>query len=74
MSICPIFSLRYFISHVLQFQFHKAACKLAGFKGPLHQCSIYKSTKAGKKIRYGLGWSETMAKTYSFPEPSLVLV
>lgn len=42
--------IRYFISRVLQFQFHKAACKAAGFEGPLHQCSIYKSTAAGKKI------------------------
>jgi len=42
--------IRYFVSHVLQFQFHKAACKLAGFEGPLHQCSIYKSTEAGRKI------------------------
>ena len=30
---------------------------MAGFTGPLHQCSIYKSTEAGKKIRYGLGSS-----------------
>lgn len=43
--------VRSFISTVLQFQFHKAACKAADFKGPLHQCSIYGSTAAGKKIR-----------------------
>lgn len=32
---------RYFIAHILQFQFHKAACDLAGWEGPLHRCSIY---------------------------------
>ncbi|XP_031573665.1 angiotensin-converting enzyme-like [Actinia tenebrosa] len=42
--------LRYFLSTVLQFQFHKAACEAAGFKGPLHQCSIYESKAAGAKI------------------------
>ncbi|XP_068687414.1 angiotensin-converting enzyme-like [Montipora foliosa] len=42
--------IRYFMSFVLQFQFHKAACKAAGHTGPLHTCSIYNSTEAGKKI------------------------
>ena len=50
-SFLAYFSIRYFISSVLQFQFHKAACKLAGVEGPLHQCSIYQSKEAGKKIR-----------------------
>lgn len=42
--------IRYFMSFVLQFQFHKAACKAAGHTGPLHTCSIYNSKEAGKKI------------------------
>ncbi|XP_028414004.1 angiotensin-converting enzyme-like [Dendronephthya gigantea] len=42
--------IRYFISYVLQFQFHKAACKAAGFKGHLFKCSIHESKAAGKKI------------------------
>ncbi|XP_066024397.1 elongation factor G, mitochondrial [Pocillopora verrucosa] len=41
---------RYFMSYVLQFQFHKAACEAAGHTGPLHTCSIYESKEAGKKI------------------------
>lgn len=41
---------RYFIAHILQFQFHKALCDAAGFKGPLHECSIYNSKEAGKKL------------------------
>ncbi len=32
---------RYFIAHILQFQFHKAACDMMGWEGPLHRCSIY---------------------------------
>lgn len=43
--------LRYFLSHILQFQFHKALCDEAGVKGPYHKCSIHKSKKAGRKLR-----------------------
>jgi peptidyl-dipeptidase A len=39
--------MRYFLAHVLQFQFHKALCAKAGFKGPLHECSIYGNKDAG---------------------------
>lgn len=42
---------RYFIAHILQFQFHKALCEAAGFKGPLHECSIYDSKEAGTKLQ-----------------------
>lgn len=42
---------RYFIAHILQFQFHKALCEAAGFKGPLHECSIYSSKEAGAKLQ-----------------------
>ena len=38
---------RYFIAHILQFQFHKAACALAGWEGPLHRCSVYGSKAVG---------------------------
>lgn len=41
---------RYFIAHILQFQFHKALCETAGHRGPLHECSIFGSKKAGAKI------------------------
>lgn len=41
---------RYFIAHILQFQFHRALCETAGHKGPLHECSIYQSKEAGKKL------------------------
>jgi peptidyl-dipeptidase A len=41
---------RYFLSHVMQFQFHRALCDAAGYTGPLHNCSIYGSKKAGAKL------------------------
>jgi peptidyl-dipeptidase A len=42
--------LRYFLSYVLQFQFQKAACEQAGWKGPLHRCSIYGNKEVGAKF------------------------
>ena len=41
---------RYFLSHVMQFQFHRALCDAAGYTGPLHDCSIYNSKEAGSKL------------------------
>jgi peptidyl-dipeptidase A len=41
---------RYFLAHVLQFQFHKALCDAAGHTGPLHTCSVYGSKAAGAKL------------------------
>jgi peptidyl-dipeptidase A len=42
---------RYFLAHILQFQFHRALCKKAGFTGPLHECSIYGSKEAGAALK-----------------------
>ena len=42
---------RYFLARVLQFQFHRAMCKAAGFTGPLHECSIYGNKVVGEKLR-----------------------
>ncbi|MEE9272265.1 MAG: M2 family metallopeptidase [Robiginitomaculum sp.] len=43
--------MRYFLAHILQFQFHKAACKMSGNEGPLHRCSIYGNKEVGVKFR-----------------------
>jgi peptidyl-dipeptidase A len=41
---------RYFLASVLQFQFHRALCRAAGLKGPLHTCSIHGSQAAGERL------------------------
>jgi peptidyl-dipeptidase A len=41
---------RYFLATILQFQFHRALCKEAGYTGPLHRCSIYGNKAAGAKL------------------------
>jgi len=57
---------RYFLSHVLQFQFYKSLCDAAGHKGPLYECSFYGNKAAGQKFWAMLGkgagqpWPQTM--------------
>jgi peptidyl-dipeptidase A len=41
---------RYFLAHVLQFQFHRALAETAGCATPLHRCSIYGSREAGARL------------------------
>jgi len=42
--------MRYFLAHILQFQFHKSACDIAGNEGPLHRCSIYGNKDVGARF------------------------
>lgn len=42
--------MRYFLAHILQFQFHRALVKDAGATGPLHRASIYGSRDAGRRL------------------------
>ncbi|WP_045737368.1 M2 family metallopeptidase [Xanthomonas sp. MUS 060] len=41
---------RYFLSHILQFQFYKSLCDAAGYKGPLYACTFYGNKEAGQKF------------------------
>jgi peptidyl-dipeptidase A len=41
---------RYFLARILQFQFYKAACDAAGWKGALHRCSFYGNKAVGAKL------------------------
>ena len=51
---------RYFLSYVLQFQFHRALCDKAGFKGPLHECSVFGSKEAGRAYQEMLALGASM--------------
>jgi peptidyl-dipeptidase A len=50
---------RYFLAAILQFQFHRALCREAGFSGPLYQCSIYGNKKAGEKLKEMLAMGQS---------------
>jgi len=58
--------MRYFLARILQFQFHRALCREAGYKGPLHRSSIYGNKAAGEKLNKMLAmgqskpWSEAL--------------
>jgi peptidyl-dipeptidase A len=41
---------RYFLARIYQFQFHRAACRQMGWKGPLHRCSVYGRKDVGEKF------------------------
>jgi peptidyl-dipeptidase A len=41
---------RYFLARILQFQFYKAACDMAGWQGPLHRCSFYGNKEVGRRL------------------------
>lgn len=41
---------RYFLSHILQFQFYKGLCDASGHKGPLYDCTFYGNKVAGQKF------------------------
>jgi peptidyl-dipeptidase A len=60
---------RYFLAHILQFQFHRALCKEAGFTGPLYRCSIYGNNAAGAKLAKML----EMGSSRPWPEALAVL-
>jgi peptidyl-dipeptidase A len=42
--------VRYFLAHILQFQFHRGLLRAAGYDGPLHRGSIYGSKDAGRRL------------------------
>lgn len=42
---------RYFLARLLQFQFYQAACKQAGWTGPLHRCSFYGNKQVGANLQ-----------------------
>ena len=65
---------RYFLAHILQFQFHRSLCELAAVEGPLHRCSIYGSKEAGDRLiamlEVGLSkpWPEALAQLTGSPK------
>lgn len=58
---------RYFLARILQFQFYQAACKQAGWTGPLHRCSFYGNKEVGRRFNAMLAlgqsrpWPEALA-------------
>lgn len=41
---------RYFLAEIFEFQFFRAACRQAGWTGPLNRCSIFGDKSVGRKL------------------------
>jgi len=60
-------TIRYSLAEIYQFQFHRAACRIAGWTGPLHRCSIYGNKEVGARLKTMLSmgasqpWPEALA-------------
>ena len=55
---------RYFLAAILQFQFYEAACRQAGWTGPLHRCSFYNNPEVGRRLNAML----EMGKSKPWPD------
>ncbi|HXG57553.1 MAG TPA: M2 family metallopeptidase, partial [Thermoanaerobaculia bacterium] len=60
---------RYFLARILQFQFHRSLCSLAGYEGPLNRCSIYGNKEAGARLQKMM----EMGRSRPWPEALEVL-
>ena len=59
--------IRYFLADIYEFQFYRAACRLAGWSGQLNRCNIYGDKQVGEKFNAMLKmgqskpWPEALA-------------
>jgi len=58
---------RYFLARIYEYQFYRAACREAGWRGPLNRCSVYGNKAVGAKFKTMLAmgqskpWPEALA-------------
>jgi peptidyl-dipeptidase A len=50
---------RYFLAHILEFQFYRALCRESGYTGPLNRCTFYGSKEAGAKFNKMLAMGQS---------------
>ena len=55
---------RYFLADIYEFQFYRAACRLAGWQGPLNRCNIFGNKDVGAKFNAML----QMGRSKPWPE------
>ncbi len=59
---------RYFLARILQFQFQRSLCEIAGHEGELQSCSVFGSKEAGARLQAMLEagasepWQDTLEK------------
>jgi peptidyl-dipeptidase A len=50
---------RYFLARIYEYQFYRAACRQAGWKGPLNRCSVYGDKAVGAKFNKMLAMGQS---------------
>ncbi|MFI5110511.1 MAG: M2 family metallopeptidase [Terriglobales bacterium] len=50
---------RYFLAHILEFQFYRALCRESGNRGPLNRCTFFGSKEAGAKFNKMLAMGQS---------------
>ncbi len=50
---------RYFLARIYEYQFYRAACRQAGWKGPLNRCSIYGNKEVGARFNKMLAMGQS---------------
>jgi len=57
---------RYFLAHILQFEFHRSLCEIAGNTEAINRCSIYNNKAAGKALNdmLAMGSSKTWQQAH----------
>jgi peptidyl-dipeptidase A len=59
--------MRYFLAYIYEFQFYRAACRQAGWKGPLDRCTVYMNKDVGRRFNAMMAmgqskpWPEALA-------------
>jgi peptidyl-dipeptidase A len=56
--------MRYFLAFIYEFQFYRAACREAGWTGPLSRCTVFGNKDVGRKFQAML----EMGKSRPWPE------
>ena len=51
--------MRYFLAYIYEFQFYRAACRQAGWKGPLDRCTVYNNKEVGRRFNAMLAMGQS---------------
>jgi peptidyl-dipeptidase A len=51
--------MRYFLADIYEYQFYRAACRQAGWKGPLNRCSVYGNKEVGARFNAMLAMGQS---------------
>ncbi len=51
--------MRYFLAYIYEFQFYRAACRQAGWTGPLDRCTVFGNKDVGARFNTMLAMGQS---------------